>query len=237
MIEPNSNNPDNKGENTGDKNEGAKPPISLPNPSSSPVIEIKADVDLTKKPASVKETINLLDDDALDNDVTKNTEGDNKKKEEEEKKKSSIDDFRKQASQTSQTAGTEKPFNPTLAQQQAAAWVKIIDMGARFGLKAWSGQADNTGLEVSQADKDVLAEQLTIAMQEYKFVMPILLTVLSTLGAMYATPIMNARESKKKIDEFRAKQKEAETKSVKLKPEFDPETGKHKKKKGGQYKA
>lgn len=202
------------------------------------VIQITAKVDLTKKPESAKETINLLNDDQLDEGVTQNTEGDVKKKEA-EKAKTNINDFRQQNSQS--TGGGEKPFNPTIAKQQAEAWVKIVDMAVKFGLKAYSGQADNTGLDVPQGDKDVLAEQLSIAMTEYKFVAPILLTILTTLAAMYATPVMNARESKKKIDEFRAmeksKAKEKDFSNIKIKPTLDPSTGLHKKKKGGQYKA
>lgn len=230
----NSNTPENTPENTEDKTKEEKPILSSPPIADKPVTEIKADVDLTKKPASVKETINLLDDDALDKDVTKNTEGDNKKKEEEEKKKNNINDFRQQ---TAQAPGTEKPFNPIRAQQQAKVWAKIIDIGIRFGLKTWSGQADNTGLDVPQSDKDVLEQQIALCLVEYKVVTSPIFDALVTLGAVYSTPFANAKESKKKIDEWRAKQRADELKNIKLKPELDPATGKHKKKKGGQYKA
>lgn len=240
MANGNTNILDNSSENS-EQNTGPKtgevnnPPKTTPN---EPVKEIIANVDLTKKPESVKEKINLLNDDELDAGVTASTEGDKKKQETEQKSKPNVDDFRKQTTQIPATGSDGKIFNPTLAEQQAQAWVKIIDMGMRFGLKAWSGQADNVGLEVSEPDKEVLAQQIAIALGEYKVVVPILLTVLTTFGAMYATPIMNARDSKKKIDEFRAQQKAQESLTIpKTKPEFNPATGQHKKGKGRFHKA
>lgn len=233
MPDPNINNPENTSENTQGKTQETISSSSPPTSANVPVTEITADVDLTKKPASVKETINLLNDDELDKDVTKNTEGDIKKQAEAEKNKTNINDFRQQATQN---PTSDKIFNPTLAEQQSEAWVKIVDMGMRFVLKLWSGQADNTGLEVSEPDKKVLAGQLAIALNEYKVVVPIILTVATTFGAMYATPIMNARDSKKKIDEFRAKQKAEEAKNVRVKPDLDAATGKHKKGKGRFFK-
>lgn len=206
--------------------------------TDAPVSEITAKVDLNRKPESARETINLLDDAELDRDVTGKTEGDIKKEQEGEKKKPNLNAFRDQTGNIpSQPSANGEVFNPTLAQQQSEAWVKIIDMVARFALKAWSGQADNVGLEVSEKDKETLAQQIAIALSEYKVVVPILLTIATTVGAMYATPILNARESKKKIDEFRAQQKAEEAKrNPKVKPEFDPDTGKHKKGKGRFFK-
>lgn len=205
-------------------------------PSNKKVEEIIASVDMTKKPQSRQETIMILDDDEMDASVNQKTEGDIKK-DNEKKAAGNVNDFR---SQLAGAPPVDNKFNPDLSKQQAEAWVKIIDMGIRFVLKAWSGQADNTGLEPNEKDKDVLAQQIAIALNEYKFVVPILVTVFTTAAAMYATPIMNARDSKKKIDEFRAEQKAKQAKEavkdIKMKPEFNPATGKHIKKKGGQYK-
>lgn len=191
--------------------------------------EINATIDLTKKPQSKQETIDLLNDDELDKEINKKTEGDIKSESTIKNEKQIL------------ANKNENVKIIDVAEQQAEAWVKVIDMAIRFCLKLWSGQADNTGLTVAEDDKRVFASQIAIALKEYKLVVPILLTIITTFGAMYATPFMNAKESKKKIDEFkrnsRNQLKKDIEKEIKVKPELDPSTGKHKKSKGGQFKS
>lgn len=234
---------DNKG---GKKKEE---PIVIPsdstviNPSATPVEkketvkEINVKVDLTKKPEEIKEPINLLNHDEFLRKQTSPTEADLKQDKKQEEK---VNEFKEKISSTS-TPSSAKTTSPDKRQKQAEKWVKAIDIAVLWGLKAWSGQADDVGLKTNESDKQTLADALADVMEEYDFNPAPLLTLGITAVAVYGTPFTNAQDSRKKIRAFRkseeAKKKKEEELNVKVKPEFDPATGQHKKRRGGQFKS
>lgn len=110
-----------------------------------------------------------------------------------------------------------------------------------WGLKKWSGQADDVGLKTAEPDKVALAEALADVMEEYNFNPAPLLTLAITTVGVFGNSWTNAYENRKKIRKFRKeepdKAQEADKASVKTKPELDPATGKHNKRRGGQFKS
>lgn len=229
-------------------------PENTPNPSSSepasgktepsasakePIVKnINVKVDLSKKPEEIKEPINLLNDDEFFKKQTNPTEGDlNQDKKQEEK----VNEFKQTISDTPASSSSSKTVTPEKRKAQAEKWVKAIDIAILWGLKAWSGQADDVGLKTGSEDKQTLADALADVMEEYNFNPAPLLTLAITAVAVYGTPVTNAIEKRKIIRALRKKEpervKEAKDSSVKEKPEFDPATGKHIKRRGGQFKA
>lgn len=212
-------------------------------PQAPPVTEIRAKVDLTKKPTEMSEPINLLDDDEFFKRQMGATEGDLKADEEEKKKTEALKDKLGSSSTPPSSSPSKSPksSSPEKRLKQAEKWVKAIDIARMWGLKAWSGQADNTGLLVSDGDKETLAEALADVMEEYDFDPAPLLTLAITATAVFGTSFSNASESRKKIREFRKteeyKKAEAERLAKKEKPDLDPFTGKHNKRRGGQTKS
>lgn len=221
------------------KVDGAPP---LP-PKQEPVVkEIKAQVDLSKKPAELKEPITLMDSDDFFKKQTNPTEGDLKS--EEEKKKKTEEAKEKLGSSStppSSSSSSTKTISPEKRQKQAEKWVKAIDLARLWFLKEWSGQADDVGLTVHDSDKKELAEALADVMEEYDFNPAPLLTLATMTVATFGSSVSNAYESRKKIRAFRKenpdKVKEAKDASIKLKPDLDPASGQHKKRRGGQFKA
>lgn len=216
----------------------------IPTPISSKqepavVKEIQAKVDITKKPEERKEQINLLDDADFFAQQTNPTEGDAKQKalekERVEKLKNSLG-----ATPASSSSNSTKSSNPDKRLAQAEKWGKALDLVRIWGLKMWSGQADNEGLIVSTPDQKVLAEALADVMEEYNFDPAPLLTLAVTVTAVWGTSISNASDSRKKIREFRKTEEyqkaQAERMLKKEKPDLDPLTGTHAKRRGGQRK-
>jgi len=220
----------------GEKNVPPVPPVNKGT-------EISVEIDDTKKPVPADEKINLLNEDEVDDEITQKTEGDLEN--DEEKKKGSLNDFRRKTETTTSipNLSVEKGADPDKKKRQAEKWVKVIDMAAIWGLKLWSGQADNVGLVTPQGDKDALAEALVDVFQEYNIEVNPILTLLITAGAMYATPLANAKASKKILDSakkseaYKKRQEEIALARLNKKNDIDPDTGKHFKKRGGQKNA
>lgn len=210
-------------------------------PQAPPVTEIRAKVDLTKKPTEMSEPINLLNDEDFFKAQMGATEGDLKGDEERKKTEALKEKLGSTTPPPSPPSTSPKSTSPEKRLKQAEKWVKAIDIARMWGLKAWSGQADNTGLLVSDGDKETLAEALADVMEEYDFDPAPLLTLAITATAVFGTSFSNASESRKKIREFRKteeyKKAEAERLEKKAKPELDPFTGKHQKRRGGQTKS
>lgn len=233
---------------TGSKAKNAEV-ITPPAPSvkQEPVVtEIKAKVDLKRTPAEANEPVTLMSDEDFFKQQTNPTEGDLKQKEEDKRKSDALKD-KLSSSNTSSSTSSEpspsasKPTTPEKRLKQAEKWVKTIDLVRIWGLKTWSGQADDVGLTVHETDKQQLAEALADVMEEYNFNPAPLLTLGMMTVATFGGSFSNAYESRKKIRAFRKdnpeKVEEASKEKIKIKPELNPATGEHRKRRGGQFKS
>lgn len=207
-------------------------------PSQPPITDIKVKVDLTKKPAELNEPVTLMNDDDFFDGKTDKTEGDIKQ---EQKQKEKADAFKNTINNNPTPSSEKKIVSPDKRQAQAEKWTAAIDMVRIWGLKQWSGQADNVGLIVLEADKKQFAEALADVMEESNFDPAPLLTLAVTAVGVFGGSFTNAAESRKKIRAFRKteayKKAEEERLAKKEKPDLDPITGTHRKKRGGQAKA
>jgi hypothetical protein len=235
-----------------DKNNKKKdePVVNSTEPVSSskqepPVTEIKAKVDLKRPPAEANEPVTLMDDDDFFKQQTNPTDGDLKQKEEDKKKadalKEKLSSSGSSSSSSSSSSTPKPPLTADKRKKQSEKWVKALDLLNTWGLKKWSGQADDVGLKTTDTDKEALAEALADVMEEYNFNPAPLLTLAITTVGVFGNSWTNAYESRQKIRKFRKEQpekvEEAEKASVKTKPDLDPATGKHNKRRGGQFKS
>lgn len=214
----------------------ATTPSDTPATTSETVKNISVKVDLTQKPQEIKEPVNLLNDNEFFDKVTEPTEGDIKN---DAKQKEKIDGLKSKLTSTTDSSSTSTT-TPDARKKQAEKWIKAIDIAMIWGLKTFSGQADNVGLVTAEPDKKTLAEALADVMEEYKFNPMPLVTLVVTAVAVYGTPVTNAFESRKKIKAFRKTEEyeklQKEGFGIKNKPPLDPATGEHKKRRGGQFK-
>lgn len=219
-------------------NNGATPPSA----SKEPIVtEVKAKVDTSRKPAEANEPVTLMDDDDFFKQQTQPTDGDVKQKEEDKRKAEALKDKMNSSSTSPSSTSSTKTIHPDKRKAQADKWVKALDLLNTWGCKKWSGQADDVGIKTNEGDKEALALALADVMEEYNFNPAPLLTLAITGVAVFGNSWSNAYESKRKIREFRKdnpeKVKEAGKASIKVKPDLDPATGKHQKRRGGQLKA
>jgi hypothetical protein len=206
--------------------------------------EIKFEIDPKAEPAVIEEKSNLLDNDDVFEEMIKPTEEDAKNKEKEkEKKGGDIGGFRDEVKNTSDTPTPPGAFSEAEKEKKkkkAETLANVIDKLTVGGLKIWSGQADNTGLIVSDKDKKDIADAWYEVFLEYnldKYMSPFLALGMSYF-AIYSPVVANAKESKKKIEAFKAaNRKKAKEDLPKMRPEFDPSKRKFIKGKGRQHTA